>query len=140
MRLAVALALLRQSNNTHTPSFKTLHCVKMPVAVVTGSNKGIGFGIVRALCKQFSGDVYLTSRDEARGQAAVAELNKEGLQPKFHVLDIGNEETVTKFRDFIKEKHGGIDVLVNNAGIAFKQAATEPFGVQVLNSCHLEMY
>ena len=108
----------------------------MPVAVVTGSNKGIGFGIVRALCKQFSGDVYLTSRDEGRGLAAVAELNKEGLQPKFHVLDIGNEDTVTKFRDFMKEKHGGIDVLVNNAGIAFKQAATEPFGVQVkLGTC-----
>ena len=102
----------------------------MPVAVVTGSNKGIGFGIVRALCQQFQGDVYLTSRDEGRGQAAVAELNKEGLQPKFHVLDIGDEASVAKLRDFMKEQHGGIDVLVNNAGIAFKQAATEPFGVQ----------
>ncbi len=30
------------------------------VAVVTGSNKGIGFAIVRALCKQFDGIVYLT--------------------------------------------------------------------------------
>ena len=102
----------------------------MPVAVVTGSNKGIGFGIVRALCQQFQGDVYLTSRDEGRGQAAVAELNKEGLQPRFHVLDIGDEASVAKLRDFMKEQHGGIDVLVNNAGIAFKQAATEPFGVQ----------
>jgi len=102
----------------------------MPVAVVTGSNKGIGFGIVRALCKQFTGDVYLTSRDEGRGLAAVAELNKEGLQPKFYVLDITNEETVTRLRDFMKEKHGGIDVLVNNAGIAFQQGATDPFGVQ----------
>ena len=97
----------------------------MPVAVVTGSNKGIGFGIVRALCKQFSGDVYLTSRDEGRGLAAVAELNKEGLQPKFHVLDIGNEDTVTKFRDFMKEKHGGIDVLVNNAGYLAKESFRE---------------
>ena len=79
----------------------------------------------------------------------MAELNKEGLkvmmimmmmimmmiiimfQPLFHVLDIGSEETVIKFRDVVKEKHGGIDVLVNNAGIAFKQAATESFGVQV---------
>ena len=79
----------------------------------------------------------------------MAELNKEGLkvmmimmmmimmmiiimfQPLFHVLDIGSEETVLKFRDVVKEKHGGIDVLVNNAGIAFKQAATESFGVQV---------
>ena len=104
----------------------------MPVAVVTGSNKGIGLGIVRALCKQFKGDVYLTSRDEARGKAAVAELNKEGLMPKFHVLDIGKEETIVRLRDFIKERHGGIDILVNNAGIAFKGSATESVGHQVL--------
>ena len=104
---------------------------KMPVAIVTGSNKGIGLGIVRALCKQFKGEVYLTSRDEARGKAAVAELNKEGLKPLFHVLDIGKEETIVKLRDFIKEKHGGIDILVNNAGIAFKGSATESVGHQV---------
>merc|ERR1711892_1138645 len=102
----------------------------MSVAVVTGANKGIGLGIVRALCKKYQGDVYLTSRDEARGLAAVETLNKEGLTPKFHVLDIGNEETIVKIRDFMKEKYGGIDVLVNNAGIAFKNAATEPFGEQ----------
>ena len=39
----------------------------MSVAVVTGANKGIGLGIVRALCKQYKGDVFLTARDEARG-------------------------------------------------------------------------
>ena len=38
-----------------------------PVAIVTGANKGIGFGIVRGLCKKFEGDVYLTARDETRG-------------------------------------------------------------------------
>ena len=102
----------------------------MPVAVVTGSNKGIGFGIVRALCKKFEGDVYLTSRDETRGREAVEALKKEGLDPKFHVLDIGNEKTVEALRDFMKEKYGGIDVLINNAGIAFKHDATEPFGHQ----------
>jgi len=102
----------------------------MAVAIVTGANKGIGFGIVRALCKKLQGDVYLTSRDEARGQAAVDDLKKEGLSPKFHLLDLGNEETIIKLRDFMKETYGGIDVLVNNAGIAFKNAATEPFGEQ----------
>ena len=40
----------------------------MPVAVVTGSNKGIGLGVVRALCKKYQGDVYLTSRNEANGK------------------------------------------------------------------------
>eukprot|EP00090_Calanus_glacialis_P001767 TRINITY_DN11303_c0_g1_i1.p1 TRINITY_DN11303_c0_g1~~TRINITY_DN11303_c0_g1_i1.p1 ORF type:complete len:289 (+),score=73.51 TRINITY_DN11303_c0_g1_i1:69-935(+) len=102
----------------------------MPVAVVTGANKGIGFGIVRALCKKYDGDVYLTARDEARGLAAVESLKNEGLNPKFHLLDLGNAATIVNLRDFMKENYGGIDVLVNNAGMAFKNAATEPFGEQ----------
>jgi len=102
----------------------------MSVAVITGSNKGIGLGVVRALCRQYSGDVYLTARNKDRGQAAVELLKKEGLNPKFHILDIGNEETVVQLRDFMKEKYGGIDILVNNAAIAFSKDATEPFGVQ----------
>jgi len=46
------------------------------VAVVTGGNKGIGLSIVKNLCKEFKGIVYLCSRDEQRGKAAVAELEK----------------------------------------------------------------
>ena len=34
------------------------------VAVVTGSNKGIGFSIVKGLCKSFDGIVYLTGKNE----------------------------------------------------------------------------
>uniref|UniRef100_UPI0025403E96 carbonyl reductase [NADPH] 1 n=1 Tax=Euleptes europaea TaxID=460621 RepID=UPI0025403E96 len=101
-----------------------------PVAVVTGANKGIGFAIVRALCKQFSGDVYLTARDTDRGKAAVAELQAEGLKPLFHQLDIGDLQSIRTLRDFLKEKYGGLDVLVNNAGIAFKVADTTPFATQ----------
>jgi len=100
------------------------------VAVVTGSNKGIGFAIVRALCKKFDGDVYLTSRDVARGQEAVEALKKEGLNPCFHQLDILDHNSTVKLRDFIQEKYGGLDCLVNNVGIAFKAAATEPFAEQ----------
>lgn len=43
---------------------------------VTGSNKGIGYAIVKGLCEKFPGVVYLTARDVSRGKAAVAELNK----------------------------------------------------------------
>ncbi|XP_034246303.1 carbonyl reductase [NADPH] 1-like [Thrips palmi] len=101
-----------------------------PVALVTGSNKGIGFGIVKGLCEKFPGIVYLTARDEGRGKAAVAELNKLGLKPEFHQLDVTNKDSILALKNFIKEKHGGLDVLVNNAGIAFKHAATDPFSVQ----------
>ena len=57
-------------------------------------------------------------------------LEKEGLAPKFHLLDIGDEATVEQLRDHIVEKYGGLDILVNNAGIAFKMDATEPLGEQ----------
>jgi len=100
------------------------------VAIVTGSNKGIGFAIVKGLAKAFSGDVYLTSRSEERGLAALKVLETEGINVKFHQLDIGDMASIIKMTNFIKDTYGGIDILVNNAGIAFKQAATEPFAHQ----------
>ncbi|XP_045507577.1 carbonyl reductase [NADPH] 3-like [Colias croceus] len=118
------------------------------VAVVTGGNKGIGFAIVRGLCKRFDGVVYLTSRDINRGTNAVAELNKEGLNPKYHQLDTTDPKSIEVFRDYIKGNYGGLDVLVNNAAIAFKSNAPDPVAVQaeqtlavnyfaVLSTCEL---
>ncbi|XP_071943368.1 carbonyl reductase [NADPH] 1-like [Antedon mediterranea] len=118
------------------------------IALVTGGNKGIGFAIVRALCKELqNGIVYLTSRNEERGKDAVEELKKEGLNPHFHQLDIDSSESIDRLRDFLKSTHGGLDILVNNAAIAFKQKDTTSFDVQAkvsiatnytatLNVCH----
>ncbi|XP_038223283.1 carbonyl reductase [NADPH] 3-like [Zerene cesonia] len=87
------------------------------VAVVTGSNKGIGLAIVKGLCQRFDGIVYLTSRDDNRGRKAVEELNKLGLKPHYHQLDVADRNSIIKFRDHIKEKHGYLDILINNAAI-----------------------
>lgn len=97
------------------------------VAVVTGSNQGIGFATVKALCSYFEGSVYLTSRNEERGLAAVEELKKIGLQPKYHQLDINDESSVLRLRDYLKDTYGGLDVLVNNAAILlpFKEGMSD---------------
>lgn len=87
------------------------------IALVTGANKGLGFAVVKGLCEKFKGIVYLTSRDEKRGIEAVEILKKAGLSPQYHVLDVSKEDSVKKFADFLKNKHGGFDVLVNNAGV-----------------------
>ena len=100
------------------------------VAIVTGANKGIGFAIVKGLAKTFNGDLYLTSRNEERGLSAVKELSDEGIKVLYHQFDIDDESSIVKFAGFIKEKYGGIDILINNAAIAFKNAATEPFALQ----------
>uniref|UniRef100_A0A452Q8C2 Carbonyl reductase 1 n=1 Tax=Ursus americanus TaxID=9643 RepID=A0A452Q8C2_URSAM len=100
------------------------------VALVTGANKGIGFAITRDLCRQFSGDVVLTARDEARGRAAVQQLQAEGLSPRFHRLDIEDLQSIRVLRDFLRKEYGGLDVLVNNAGVAFDIGDPTPLHIQ----------
>ncbi|KAM9253233.1 carbonyl reductase [NADPH] 3 [Dugong dugon] len=100
------------------------------VALVTGANKGIGFAIARQLCRQFSGDVVLTARDAARGRTAVQQLQAEGLSPRFHQLDIDDLQSIRALRDFLRREYGGLNVLVNNAGIAFKSDDPTPFDIQ----------
>ncbi|PBC29609.1 Carbonyl reductase [NADPH] [Apis cerana cerana] len=100
------------------------------VAVVTGGNKGIGFAIVKKLCKQFDGVVYLTARDVNRGLNAIKQLEKEGLKPKFHQLDITDDNSISTFYNYLEQKYKGLDILVNNAAIAFKMDAKEPFSIQ----------
>ena len=69
-------------------------------------------------------------RDEALGRAAVAGLAREGLHPRYHALDITDEAAITRLRDHLREQHGGIDVLVNNAGVCFPADTQETLGTQ----------
>jgi carbonyl reductase 1 len=40
-----------------------------------------------------------------------------GLNPCFHQLEIDNQESISQLATFIKDSYGGLDVLVNNAGV-----------------------
>lgn len=52
-----------------------------------------------------------------------------GFRPKFHQLDIGDEKSVLKLRNHLKSTYGGLNVLVNNAGIGnFEEVSS--FGSQ----------
>jgi NAD(P)-dependent dehydrogenase (short-subunit alcohol dehydrogenase family) len=101
------------------------------IFVVTGANKGIGYGIVETLASTINNAIiYLTARDESRGKSAVQKLeqslgNKKKSEIRFHQLDIEDEASAKRFAEYLKKTHGEIDVLVNNAGFAFKQDATE---------------
>lgn len=45
---------------------------------------------------------------------------QEGLSVRFHQLDIDDEESIAAFKTHLEETYGGLDVLVNNAAIAYK--------------------
>ncbi len=97
----------------------------MKRVVVTGANKGIGFAIARGILAEHPGTfVFLGSRDQARGHAAVEALIAE--QPSFrgrvvHVeLDVSSDESVAKAIDTVRQELGPRGLLyglVNNAGI-----------------------
>jgi len=87
------------------------------VIIVTGSNTGLGYSLVKGLCTLFgeSAVVYLTARDESKGRQAVGRLNKLGLKPQFHLLDVTSAASVDDFSKYIKDLYGGIDILFHNA-------------------------
>ncbi|KAI5428761.1 (+)-neomenthol dehydrogenase [Lathyrus oleraceus] len=89
-------------------------------AVVTGANKGIGYGICKKLV--LSGVVVvLTARNEERGLEAVERLKKEiGLYDLvvFHQLDVDDSTSVATLAFFIETMFGKLDILVNNAAVS----------------------
>ena len=98
------------------------------VAVVTGANKGIGYHIAQSLVHSgLFGVVVLGCRDPSRGQQAAAAI---GGCAEYMPLEVGNAASADAFAEALVARHGRCDVLVNNAGIAFKDADPTPFAEQ----------
>ena len=84
------------------------------VAVVTGGNRGIGLEIGKQLAARGL-TVVLGSRDEAAGKAAAASL---GGDVTSRPLDVTRDDSIEALAAWLGATFGGLDVLVNNAGIA----------------------
>ena len=89
------------------------------IILVTGSNKGIGYEMVRQLAK-LGHQVILTARDEAKGSEAQKKLKGENLTVHFLVLDITNEASLQQAATKVKSEFGKLDVLINNAAISLR--------------------
>lgn len=110
------------------------------VYVVTGANKGIGLCIVRGLCKNKADVVYLCSRDKERGEAAVKTLEEEGLKPTLAIVDVQDVASIEALAAKIKTDHGGIDGIVNNAGIAFHGDSEVPIKEQIEKTVQVNFF
>ncbi len=88
----------------------------MAVVVITGSNSG--FGLQGALAFARHGDqVYAAMRDTRNSDALLKAADSEGLTLRAVTLDVRRPETFDSFVSDILNDSGGIDVLVNNAGV-----------------------
>ncbi|PNY14768.1 (+)-neomenthol dehydrogenase [Trifolium pratense] len=98
-------------------------------AVVTGANKGIGYGI----CKKLASSgvmVLLTARNEERGLKAIERLKKEFDLSDFvifHQLDVDDPASVATLVSFIKTMFGKLDILRNGEEIDSKEVGYETY-------------
>ena len=86
-------------------------------ALVTGANKGIGLEIARGLGR-LGHEVWIGSRDLERGEAAAAELRRDGLEVHALKIDVTDDAIVAAAVDALARETDRLDALVNNAGIS----------------------
>ena len=88
-------------------------------AIVTGGSRGIGFAIARAILRG-GGRVMITGRDEQRLNEAVLSLGKlvrDASRAAGTVVDVRDRGGIERLVDDTARRFGGIDTLVNNAGV-----------------------
>jgi NAD(P)-dependent dehydrogenase (short-subunit alcohol dehydrogenase family) len=83
----------------------------MTTTLITGANKGLGYEAARQLIAA-GHDVWVAARDPERGQRAAGELGARFIQ-----LDVTDDAGVAAAAERVAAA-GGLDVLVNNAGIS----------------------
>ena len=87
--------------------------MKQKIALVTGSNKGIGFAVAKELANA-NYEVWIATRNSELGQKAAAELGKN---VHFLSLEVTNDESVLAAAKEFASKRDHLDLLINNAGI-----------------------
>lgn len=86
--------------------------MQQPVALVTGTSRGLGQAIAaRLVARGFC--VIATSRDAQAGQKTAAALGVPFVR-----LDVSDAADISAIAAQVQREHGGLDVLVNNAGIS----------------------
>ena len=100
---------------------------KGKVALITGANKGLGFEMARQLGKE-GVTVVIGARDPQSGEAAAAKLRADGIDAHFLKLDVTNPADHAAAAAFLEDKFGGLDILINNAGISAEPLGTGKAG------------
>jgi NAD(P)-dependent dehydrogenase (short-subunit alcohol dehydrogenase family) len=103
------------------------------VAIVTGSNTGLGYDTARVLAAR-GAKVVMAVRDTAKGEAAAARIR--GITPRadvtVHKLDLGSLDSVRTASAELAAAYPRIDLLINNAGVMYppKQSTADGFELQ----------
>ena len=89
-------------------------------ALVTGGSKGIGRAICLALAKE-GANIIIASRNESEIKETMDKLKEMGSKSLAIQADVRSEEDVRRLISMTIDKCGRLDILINNAGVAYKK-------------------
>lgn len=91
--------------------------MKDKIVCITGGANGIGKTLVEEFAKQ-GAVVEFMDIDGDKGEELSLQLNAEGYSTRFHEVNVGIYQQVRDIFSKLKEDHGVVDVLINNAGVS----------------------
>ncbi|MBU4305021.1 MAG: 3-oxoacyl-[acyl-carrier-protein] reductase [Candidatus Omnitrophica bacterium] len=92
------------------------------VAVVTGGTRGIGRAMVEALAREGAQVLFTYAHNDLLAGQIESELREQGLKAKGFKIDVRDFEKINQWKEEILIEFGGVDILINNAGIAKDKA------------------
>lgn len=98
--------------------------LKKKRALITGGAQGIGFAIAETFCRE-GAVVYIADINHDIGQSAESQLKAGGGNATFVSLDVSDDSNWQQVCANMASEAGGIDVLVNNAGINIRKVIEE---------------
>lgn len=88
------------------------------VAIITGASRGIGKACAELLARENIKVIANYNKSEKAAKALKDELEKENIEIDIFKADVSKKDEVKQMIEYVLEKYGRIDILINNAGIS----------------------
>ena len=113
------------------------------IVLITGANQGLGFEIVKKLAAENENyRILMGARSLEKVQQAASEVTQFAKNTELDIvqLDVTSDESISSAAQTVGDKYGRLDVLVNNAGIAYGTAEAKTVRQQLHQSMWLQTF
>ena len=102
----------------------SLFSLENQIVLISGSSRGLGWSMAKAVAEA-GATVLLHGRDENLLKERKRHLKELGQNAEYYIFDVANDDEVFAAFGKIREQHGKLDGLINNAGIQHRRPLTE---------------